>query len=129
MKSAKKKLMSITTLIVVVATIISCEPRNEHVIQEKDRILNFSHHGTVLVTDKCVIIIRDSVYKHTSGEAFTTIASKVYMFPVTTVTNKVTLLNNDTVRALSKEQIGELERRVKEDKERFEKFKNKSKNE
>lgn len=47
------------------------------------------------------------------------------MFPVTPVTNKVTLLNNDTVRALSKEQIEQLQRRVKEDKENFEKFKNK----
>lgn len=45
------------------------------------------------------------------------------MLPVTPVINKVTLLNNDTVRALSKEQIEELHKKVEKSKQFFEKQK------
>lgn len=53
--------------------------------------------------------MRDSAYKHqSSGDVFNTIAVNVYMLPITPVTNKVGLLNNDTVRVLSKEQVEKL---------------------
>jgi len=109
---------------------VSCKEKVRYVIQEKDRIISFGDKGTVLVTDKCVVIMTDSAsFNNQSGVIHHSLATRVYILPVVPVTNNIstTLLSpsGDTVRVLSKEKIEELQRRFKEEKSRFEKRKNK----
>lgn len=108
---------------------VSCKEKDQIVIQKNDRLVKLGNIGTVLVTDKCVVIMRDSMnYNANAGTQHHSLATRVYTLPVSPVINNIstTLLSpsGDTVRVLSKEQIKELQRRFEEEKARFEKRKN-----
>lgn len=93
---------------------VSCKEKDQIIIQKNDRLIKLGNIGTILVTDKCVVIMRDSInYNANSGVNHHSLATRVYTLPVSPTINKVTLLNNDTVRSLSKEQIEEIQKRIK----------------
>jgi hypothetical protein len=65
--------------------------------------------------------MRDSInFNANAGTQHHSLATRVYLLPVTPVINNIKLLNNDTVRSLSKEQIDELQKRMKKEESRFE---------
>lgn len=58
------------------------DTKHEYTIQKEDRLLKFGHNGAVLVTDKCVVVIRDSAnYNSNSCVIMKSIATRVYIFP------------------------------------------------
>jgi hypothetical protein len=116
MKTTAKKLMSVIIIVItLIVVMVSCKGKDQFVIQKNDRLIDLGERGSVLVTDRCVVVMRDSTYFNKDGGGlYHTIATKVYTLSVTPVTNNIKLLNNDTVtvRALSKEQIDEFKKRM-----------------
>ncbi len=92
---------------------VSCKEKDQIVIQKNDRLIKLGNIGTILVTDRCVVIMRDSInYNSNSGVNHHSLATRVYTLPVSPTINKVSILNNDTVIPLSKEQIERLQKRI-----------------